>query len=175
MTTDILTQTFISIRPRLKALADRLLNSQEEADDALQEAFYRLWKKRNESEEPAKRSETEGLAMTTVRNLCLDTIRRSTVRQTTSIDDPESNVSMLRQDNDIEEQQQKAETLKRVTTLIESTLTERQRIILYMRDRDGFEMSEIAERFEISEANVRIILSRARKAVRQAYIKSSRQ
>ncbi|MDE6855666.1 MAG: sigma-70 family RNA polymerase sigma factor, partial [Muribaculaceae bacterium] len=42
---------------------------------------------------------------------------------------------------------------------------------LYPRDRDGWEFDEIAESFGISEANARMIVSRARKTIRSLYLK----
>ena len=56
-----------------------------------------------------------------------------------------------------------------VNRIIGRVLSERERSVLMMRDRNGFEMDAIAARLEITEANVRLILSRARRKVRDCY------
>ena len=165
MPTELLLRTFINMRPRLRAIADRLLQSQEEADDALQDAFCRLWDKYGKRNEDL---ESEGVAVITVRNMCLDRLRKSASRPTSSLDENDNMDLADDDDNDSRE-----ETLEAVNRLISSLLPERNRQILLMRDRDGMEFAEIAERFGLSEMNVRIIVSRARKAVRQAYLKQS--
>ena len=92
MPTDLLTQTFTRLRPRLKALADRLLQSQDDAEDALQEAFYRLWKRQSDDEAKIDAVRVEGLAVTTVRNLCLDNLRHASAHPQWSLDDEETHV-----------------------------------------------------------------------------------
>ena len=168
MTPETLTDTFTRIRPRLQAMAGFLLNSQDDADDAVQEAFYRLWRKRMEGDR--QDLEPEGSVIRTVRNLCLDMLRRRSVRKAVSIDESENQRVITEQgDDDSEIHQEKAETLARVEKLIDTVLNERQRRILLMRDRDGCEMDEIARQFGMTEANVRLTLSRSRKAIRNAY------
>ncbi len=174
MPTDLLTQTFTRLRPRLKALADRLLQSQDDAEDALQEAFYRLWKRQSDDEAKIDAVRVEGLAVTTVRNLCLDNLRHASAHPQWSLDDEETHVMPVAAP-DKEEEREREETLAEVTSVIESSLTERQRTVLYMRDRDGYEMEEIAEQLGLSEANVRTILSRSRKVVRETYMNYTRQ
>ena len=44
MSKETLTSTFTELRKGFLRLAMRFLPSQEDADDALQEAFFRLWK-----------------------------------------------------------------------------------------------------------------------------------
>ena len=61
--------------------------------------------------------------------------------------------------------------LSDVTALIDAELDERQRAILYERDRYGWEIDEIAERHGMTEANVRMVLSRSRRRVRELYLK----
>lgn len=51
-------------------------------------------------------------------------------------------------------------------------LSPQQCELLLHRDRDGWSIGELAETYNLSEANVRTILSRARKAVREQYRKS---
>ncbi|MCK9344238.1 MAG: ECF-type sigma factor [Massilibacteroides sp.] len=50
-------------------------------------------------------------------------------------------------------------------------LSERQRTVIELRDFDGFELAEIAESMQLDVSYVRVLLSRARKTVREKMIK----
>ncbi len=152
-TQNSLAVAFQRLRPRLLAAGKRLLGDADEASDAVQETFVRLW--------CANADANEGTMVTAMRNTCIDTLRRR--RPTTEVSDVAETVTTDTSGDDA------AELYDRVSRTIESCLSERDRSILIMRDRDGFEMDAIASRTGLSEANVRLILSRARKAVRMAY------
>ena len=77
---DILTETYQRIRHRLKAGAGKILTDANAAEDALQDAFVRLWKRypiRNEKE-------AEALLSRTVRNASIDQLRK---RKTVLLDE----------------------------------------------------------------------------------------
>lgn len=152
------------IRGRLQAAARRLVDD-EAVDDALQDAFVRLWNRRTDLDTEVA---VEGMAVTTVRNICIDTLRRDAVRRHDDLDDSRSVAAVADDTDDLRE---RAELYGEVSRLIDSSLSERDRRILYLRDRDGWEMEDIALELGISETNVRVILSRARKTIRQIYQK----
>lgn len=155
-----ITAVFTRLKSGLKARASRVLMSEDAADDALQEAFCRLWSNRMKY---STESEVEGVAKVTVRNICIDAVRRENAHPKFSIDDTQS--ASIAEDNDSSE---RAEIYNDVARLINGTLSERDRRVLYMRDRDGWEFEDIAAT-GLSEANVRVIVSRARKAIRTLY------
>ncbi len=68
--------TFTKLRKGFLRLASRFLPNEEDASDALQDAFCRLWPKRNQIHSS---QEAEALAVTTIRNLCIDQIRKEKV------------------------------------------------------------------------------------------------
>lgn len=164
MKEELLTSVFMRIKGRLRATAQRIV-SDDAADDALQDAFVRLWSRRGDLD-----SETavEGMAVTTVKNICIDTVRRNTVRRHDDIEDNPSAAAVTDEDDDTQERD---ELYGEITSLIDKELSERDRRILYLRDRDGWEMEDIATELGISEINVRVILSRCRKTIRQIYLK----
>lgn len=164
MKEELLTSVFMRIKGRLRATAQRMVGD-DDVDDALQDAFVRLWSRRNDFDNA---SAVEGVAVTTVRNICIDNIRRDAVRRHDDIDDNPSAAAVI-DDNDDDINNQK-ELYGEVTALIDNSLSQRDRRILYLRDRDGWEMDDIALEMGISEANVRVILSRARKTIRQIYL-----
>lgn len=163
MKEELLTSVFMRIKGRLRATAQRMVGD-DDVDDALQDAFVRLWSRRNDFDNA---SAVEGVAVTTVRNICIDNIRRDAVRRHDDIDDNPSAAAVIDDNDDINNQK---ELYGEVTALIDNSLSQRDRRILYLRDRDGWEMDDIALEMGISEANVRVILSRARKTIRQIYL-----
>lgn len=153
------------IKGRLQMTARRIV-SDEAVDDALQDAFVRLWSRRSDFDSATA---VEGVAVTTVRNICIDTLRRDAVRRHDDIDDNPSAAAVT--DDYGDDTQERRELYGEVTGLIDKELSERDRRILYLRDRDSWEMDDIALEMGISEANVRVILSRSRKIIRQIYLK----
>ena len=58
---------------KLYTTAFRFLKRQEEAEDAVQEVFIRLW---NRLDELDRYNSLEAFAVTTVKNYCIDLLRR---------------------------------------------------------------------------------------------------
>lgn len=150
-----LASRFEALRPRLKAWAARILGNETDADDALQEAFFRLWRTSDESM-------PESVGFTAVRCACIDLLRRRQVRRSEPLEMADHSLS----DSEAEKLADMAEEVK---SLIDSRLDARQREILMLHDSQGYDYGEIAERLNITEANARVILSRARKTIREAY------
>lgn len=155
------------IKGRLKSTARRIV-SDDAVDDALQDAFMRLWSRRDDLD---TENAVEGMAVMTVRNICIDAVRRDAVRRHDDIDENPSVAAVTDDSGDREEQ---SELYGEVSALIDRELSERDRRVLYLRDRDGWEMEDIAAALDISEANVRVILSRSRKTIRQIYLNRNR-
>lgn len=158
MKSEILTIAFQRIRTRFRR---RLDDKDEDSDDALQEAFCRLWGRHGEITDVAH---AEGLLVTTSKHIRIDGLRHQQSHQTVSLTDI-SDPPWEEEENSV------AETYERVTKLASRHLSDRDREILYLRDKDGLEFSELAERYGLSEGNVRMIVSRARKTLREIYRK----
>lgn len=79
---DWLTTRFEESRPRLHALAYRMLGSHAEADDAVQETWLRL--RRND---PSEIENVGGLLTTVVGRVCLDRLRARSARPEDPVDD----------------------------------------------------------------------------------------
>lgn len=160
---DLLTSVFTRIAGRLRATARRMVDDDADVDDVLQESFVKLWNKRDRlTDERA----IEGTAMVTVRNTSLDALRRAEVRRHDTLDDNPAAAATRADDNTVASV---AETYREVTALIDSRLSERDRRILYLRDRDGWDFEDIAEEFGLPQTSVRVIVSRSRKIIRELY------
>lgn len=157
---DFLTIAFRRIRTRFKHCADR---NSEDSDDALQEAFCRLWGRKAEI---ADLSHAEGLLVKTTRNIRIDDLRERVAHPAVSLSEF-ADPPWTPDDDDV------TEIYGRVTQIAERHLTDRDREILYKREQDGMSFSEIADEFNLSEANVRMIVSRARKTLRSLYHNNS--
>lgn len=84
MSKETLTSTFTELRKGFLRLAMRFLPNKEDADDALQEAFFRLWK---HADQIGSREEAEALTVVTVKNLCIDTLRKKNRLSTVELDE----------------------------------------------------------------------------------------
>lgn len=155
-----LTRIFTTMRSRLRLTAARIAG-EADADDALQEAFLGLWSRGKKSESD---SNAEALSLTAVRNRSIDMARQHKTRAASEL-----NEATLATPSAADSEATRQELFVHVRQIIEQELPERQREVLWMRDYEQLSFAEIAEQLNLSEANVRQILSRARRQVRQIY------
>jgi RNA polymerase sigma factor (sigma-70 family) len=150
------------IKDKLYRLSKRILISHDEAEDAVQEVFLKLWKGR---ETMHKYNNPEAFAMTVTKNYCLDRIKSKQA----------SNLTIVHQnyksnDTSTEAQLEAKDGVGMVFEIMKQ-LPEQQRIILQLRDVEEYDYKEIAEVLEMNETAIRVNLSRARKTVREELIK----
>ena len=162
MSESILTQTFTALRKRLLRMAMHILPDEDDAADALQDAFCRLWPRRDSIESEA---EAEALTTTTVRNICIDNVRR---RRIDTIPIDEEHDRCEEHDNDGHK-----ERYAEVKKIIDSGLTPQQKEIIELKEIEGYSIEEIARKLSSTESAVRMNLSRARKRIRECYIKEA--
>lgn len=163
MNKELLATAFNRARASLKAVVHRYsASSDEEADDIIQDAFVKLWTSTGLSINTPE--QVGALSRTIVKNLAIDADRRRVSHRSVSTDDAPELASM------ISETSTDADELYAVVNhMIDKHLPERDKTILMLRDRDGWEFEDIAQRFSLSEANVRVIVSRSRRTIRQIY------
>ena len=151
---DILTETYQRIRERLKAGAGKMLSDAEAAEDALQDAFVRLWGRYQVRSE----REAETLLTRTVRNVSIDQLRkRKTVPL--AMDLPE------------ERTENREALFRRVEEMVDTELTDLQRLIIRRHEYESVTLERIAEELGMQPPAVRMQLSRARKTIREQYRK----
>ena len=163
MNEEPLITTFTQLRKGFLKLASRFLPNEEDANDALQDAFCRLWPRRNQIHSS---QEAEALAVTTIRNLCIDQIRKEKVPFTEFDADRDS-----RPTESIEERIEREELFQEVKELIERKLSPVQRLILQKKEYEEQSIEKIANELNMQQAAVRMQLSRARKTIRECYRK----
>lgn len=150
---------FLPCHRRMYAAAWRLTGSQQEAEDLVQDALLRLWTKRNDIKIP---DNAEAFAVTTLRNLFYDQHRKKHLNQTDA--EPEDYQMPTERDasDDLEDRQQAS-----MAQQIIDALPEKQRLIITLHDIDGMDYDEIERQTGLNAVNIRVALSRARKAVRE--------
>ncbi len=153
--------TVLPFKDKLYRLAKRLLVSSEEAEDAVQEVFLKLWKGRDRME---TYKNPEAFAMTMTKNYCLDRLKS---KQASNLKIVHSNYQ--HSDN----LQRKVELQDGVDLVFQimDQLPEKQRMVLQLRDVEQFEFYEISEMLDLNETAIRVNLSRARKTIREELIK----
>jgi len=161
MNTEAFKKVFLPYHQKLYRIAYRIVQDSANAEDIVQEAYIKLWNKRDELDNI---DNTEAFAIITLRNTCLDYLRKIKNDYHTSydVDIPET-VSLSKQ-IDIKDD------AKYVMGLI-SKLPEQQRQVMMLKHWDGYSDEEIEEMTGISSGNIRVILSRARKTIREQYSK----
>ena len=153
----------LPISNKLLRFALQILQDEEEAKDALQDVFLKLWQKRDELE---KVENIEAFAMRMIRNRCLDTMRS---RRSVSIESLKI-VNLAHKDSSDSDPLEMAETVSMVKEII-SGLPELQRTIIHLRDIEQLEYNEIVKATDLNVNAIRVNLSRARKKVRDEFLK----
>lgn len=153
------------VRGRLYRVALRLLVSTDEAEDAVQETMLRLWSKRETLKDYRS---VEALAITTVRNYCLDKLKLKSAGNLRIV---HSNYSDA--DPGLQRRLEDRDTMRFIEKAMESLPTD-QKLIIQMRDIEQCEYDEIAAALKMSEGAIRVALSRARKTLREFILKTHR-
>lgn len=154
-------QRFLCHSQTMYWAALRLTRRSEEAEDLVQDAMLKLWTARDALPEMAS---TEAYCVATVRNAYLDHRRR---RRVALAEAGENGAGIEpKAADDVERNVEDRENASRALRAI-GHLPPRQRQIMLRKDVDGDSYDEIAAQTGLTQTNIRVILSRARKAVRQ--------
>ncbi len=154
----------LPVKNKLYRFAFRLLGSEEEAKDVVQEVFVRVWNGRENMEAIQN---WEAWCMRITKNLSLDRIRTWKRRNTQPI---ESSFDVQEESLTPYESTEINESMQRVGSLIEA-LPEKQRNIIHLRDVEGYSYQEICDILELDMNQVKVNLFRARNSVREKIIK----
>jgi len=155
-------QQLFGFKNKLYRLSLRLLSDQQEAEDAVQETYLKLWKMRKSLHHYNSK---EALAMTMTKNYCLDQLKAKR-RTTLPLSNDEQCSSSLPYPHELTELKDDA---SKINFLI-NALPEQQKIVMQLRDVEQYEFEEIANITGMNLNAVRVNLSRARKQIRQQLI-----
>jgi RNA polymerase sigma factor (sigma-70 family) len=148
---------------KLLRFAVHFLKDEDQAKDAVQDVFLKLWQKK---EELNQIENMEAFAMQMTRNRCLDILRANRVVPI----DAETDRKMKQETIDVHSQIELSEAAGQVKNLIKQ-LPDLQQKVIHLRDIEQLEYEEIAERTGLQVNAIRVNLSRARKKVRDEFFK----
>jgi len=144
--------------------AFRIVGNREEAEDAVQEVFIKLW---NMGDKLDEYSSVEALSVTMTKNYCIDQLRKH--RYSDEPDQDNRNPFMATAPTPHE--QMEIRESSDILNVIIVELPAIYREMVQMRDIDGFTYEEIAEKTGQNINTLRVTLSRARKIIRDEFIK----
>ena len=163
MSEQTLISAFSRWRNRLLRQALRFLPSKEDAEDVLQDAFIRLWAK---AEQIETERDAASLATVIIRNMAVDHYRQQKRKpQTTDVE----MLDLQEETADIDERRQL------VDEIMQRVLTPLQLRIVELREYEGLGYDEVASILGMQQPAVRMQLSRARRAIREEYVRVNNQ
>lgn len=162
MTVEEFKNKVLPVKNKLYRLAYRLMNSQADAEDVVQEVFLKLWSRKEKLNEYRS---MEAFAMVMTKNLCFDKLKLKSRNQQELNEDkielnsenPETHLEMKN-------------TVSKIHEIIQE-LPEQQKLVIQLRDIEQCDFDEIAEITDMNLNTIRVTLSRARKKVRDTLLK----
>jgi RNA polymerase sigma-70 factor (ECF subfamily) len=153
MAQEALLDTLMALQPALQLTAEKLLHSEADAEDTVQETVIDLWQRRNELEHVR---DLRAYAMQSLKNRCISFLRKSRDIATDRIE----LLDAVDDDAIREEVALTEERAARLDTMM-AQLPERQREAVTMRYIEGVSHEEMQRRLGMSSTNVYATLSRA--------------
>ena len=155
---------FLPLHPKLFRIAYALVENKSDAEDILQDAYYKLWSRRNEL---ADVRNPEAFCVMLVKNLCLDFLRSHRAGRH---DEDVTEAVTLSTDSSPDKELEMQDKVEQVRHLI-NRLPENQRQVLRLRGIEDCSIDEIEQITGLSAVNIRVLLSRARKIIREQFEK----
>lgn len=153
-----LKEIWLTLSGRFYRIAYYLLDSQEDAEDAVQELYLKIF---SGSKNTVDVRNPVAYGTTILRNICIDRIRRRNAVRAEEIQE-----YIVSDTSGPDETFASSDVLKSLLQEMEK-LPEKQSRALKMRAFEGLEYQEIAKRMRLSQVNVRVLISIARKQLKR--------
>ncbi|HTV93729.1 MAG TPA: sigma-70 family RNA polymerase sigma factor [Verrucomicrobiae bacterium] len=159
-----LVERFEAARPRLQRIAQRILGSPSESDDAVQETWLRL-----ERTDVARLENLEGWLTTVVARVCLDALKwRESRREELTADDPRRDIAAIAPGERPEEEAVLADSIGVAMQILLDTLQPAERVAFVLHDMFDVPFDDVASIVGRTPEAARQLASRARRRVRGA-------
>ena len=151
-------EIWLPLADRFYRVAYYLLESQEDAEDAVQELYLKLYESNHRLNAV---SNPLAYGISVLKNICIDRIRRRTVRKSGPVDERIP----------LEEAPPDSRAVSK--DLLESLMTEMDKLpdmqarVLKMKTVECLDYKEIAEMTGLSQVHVRVLVSTARKTLKR--------
>ncbi|MCR5760331.1 MAG: RNA polymerase sigma factor [Bacteroidales bacterium] len=162
MTAELFRKTYLPLGDQLYRVAFYLLEDRQEAEDAVQDLFVKLL---NSGSRLDGVKNAKAYAITLMRNMCIDRIRAASRLHQVECGEDDPEVSFISVESDVIATKEK---LRRVLAIIEGLPT-KQREVVRQRIIEDRSYEEISRDTGLSENNLRVLLSIARKTIKKEY------
>lgn len=162
MNTEEFKSVFLPLGPLLYRLAFRMLGTEEDARDAVQELYVKLCR---EGDRALRSSNPQGYCVRMMQNVCADFLRRggrNVLRRAADVAEVRGGPAVEAADAPVEGREEAAMVRKAL-----ATLPPKLREVVVLRDLEQMEMSEIETLTGMSQVNIRVTLSRGRKMLKE--------
>jgi len=161
MTSEEFRRIWLPLSDSFYRTAYYILESEADAKDAVQDLYVKLWNSKD-SLDGILKPQTYGISV--LRNLCLDRLRHRKVARAESMDE---GMPVASDEAPPDRRMIEKDTLGKLKDLIEK-LPDKQRTVLKLRVFEEMDYDKIAEVTKLSEVNLRVLLSAARKTLRNS-------
>jgi RNA polymerase sigma-70 factor (ECF subfamily) len=158
MSIEVFQERILPMKDKLFRFAFRLLQNVQEAEDVVQDVMAGVWVRR---EEWGQWKSLEAYCMAAARNQCIDRIRRQRYRQ-----GQEKLIPAAGNVQDPLEKMMSKEMTGRIRRIM-AALPENQKLVMHLREVEGFSYSEIAEVLNIPLDQVKVNLFRGRHTIKK--------
>lgn len=156
MTSQKFSTEYLPLAPLLYRIAFHILEQQDEAEDAVQETFLKLWEIRDKLDDVES---AKAYSIRILKNECLDRLRKAKKSV------PADQVLVREPISPADEQIDARRRLEKVLGAIKS-LPDSQKQVLLLRTVEGLSYEEISKKMGMSQLTLRVLLTRARGALR---------
>ena len=164
VTADIFKRLYLPFHAKLYRIAFALVGNQEEAEDIVQEVYSRLWERR---EELAAVWNPEAYAITLTKHFCLDYLRSPRAsRHAAALEETGEFLS----DSSPEKETEEKDQIRQIQRWIDK-LPLNQQQVLRLQGMEDYSVEEIEQITGYTAGNIRVLLSRARKTIREQFNK----
>lgn len=153
MAQEAIIDTLIALQPALQLTAEKLLHSETDAEDTVQDAIIELWQRRDQLEHV---HDIRAYAMQCLKNRCISFLRKKHDIVTDKIE-----LFTTVDDDAIREEVALTERRAAALDSMMAKLPERQRKAVTMKYIEGVSHEEMQRRLGMSSTNVYTTLSRA--------------
>lgn len=148
----------------LYGYAFRILRNQEEAEDAVQDVFIKLWNLGNKLDEYKS---IGALATTMIKNLCIDQLRKRKHSFREEHVQKEIQNSVIESPHELMESMESSNIIYQII----DKLPELYKNLIKLREIEGLSYDEIVEKSGQNINTLRVTISRARKMIREEFNK----
>jgi RNA polymerase sigma-70 factor (ECF subfamily) len=159
MNAEIFKKVFLPYHKKLYRIAYKFLENQQDSEDIVQETYIKLWQKRNDWESITN---PEGFAVALLKNNCLDYLRK-VKPQTNPID-----ILNIPAIDSLLMQIENKDKLNHIQFILNKLPIQQQQVIR-LKIWDNLPDEEIEKITGLTKGNIKVLVSRARKKIKELY------